>query len=115
MEPGFRSLLWYLLAGTRGGSNRQRILEQLRISPCNAHQLAQRLRLDYRTARHHLSLLERSGVLVRPVGKAYASPYELSPLVAAEFETLLEIVGAAGPHGHVAAGRSRARPGVTTA
>jgi DNA-binding transcriptional ArsR family regulator len=86
MDAGSRSLCWYLLAGTRGGPNRFRILEALRVAPGNAHQLACGLDLDYRTARHHLGLLERSGLVVRPIGRAYASPYELSPWLRAGFD-----------------------------
>lgn len=95
MELANRSLLWYLLAGTRGGPNRLRILEALRLAPCNAHQLAQLLGLDYRTARHHLQTLERGGLIVRPIGHAYASPYELSPQLAAEFDLVLTMLGEA--------------------
>jgi predicted ArsR family transcriptional regulator len=95
MDPGNRSLLWYLLAGTRGGPNRLRILEALRDGPGNAHQLAQTLEFDYRTARHHLQLLERSGLIVRPIGRAYASPYELSPQLRAEFEEVLAMLAEA--------------------
>jgi len=82
MSPGFRSLMWYLLCGTRGGPNRLRILRELERSPANAHQLASSLALDYRTVRHHLRLLERNGAVARPVGDAYAAPYELSPYLA---------------------------------
>lgn len=88
MSPGFRSLMWYLLYGTRGGPNRLRILEELERTPANAHQLAGALALDYRTVRHHLRLLERSGAVTRPVGEAYATPYELSPYLAAHLENL---------------------------
>ena len=90
MSPGFRSLMWYLLCGTRGGPNRLRILEQLERSPANAHQLASSLDLDYRTVRHHLRLLERNGAVGRPVGDAYAAPYELSPYLAEHFQDLRE-------------------------
>ena len=62
MTSAFRSLLWYLLVGTRGGPNRIRILEELRQRPYNAHQLAEALGVDYRTVRHHLVLLERCSV-----------------------------------------------------
>lgn len=88
MSPGFRSLMWYLLYGTRGGPNRRRILEELEVRPGNAHQLASSLALDYRTVRHHLRLLERSGAVARPVGDAYAAPYELSPYLATHLEDL---------------------------
>jgi Helix-turn-helix domain len=88
MSSGYRSLMWYLLFGTRGGPNRRRILDALTLSPANAHQLAATLHLDYRTVRHHLRLLERHGAVVRPVGDAYASPYELAPSTLAYLEVL---------------------------
>jgi DNA-binding transcriptional ArsR family regulator len=91
MNPAFRSLMWYLLAGTRGGPNRRRILELLRASPANAHQLAGTLGLDYRTVRHHLRLLESNGAIVRPLPGAYAPPYELAPYLAAHFDVVAEL------------------------
>jgi DNA-binding transcriptional ArsR family regulator len=108
MSPGFRSLMWYLLCGTRGGPNRLRILERLERSPANAHQLASSLGLDYRTVRHHVQLLERHGAVARPVGEAYAAPYELSPYLAEHFHDLREILTAHPlPSGPVP-GRARA-------
>ena len=88
MNPTFRSLMWYLLVGTRGGPNRRRILEELRRSPANAHQLSATLGLDYRTVRHHLRVLERSGAVTRPVGDAYATPYEICASTSAYLEAL---------------------------
>jgi DNA-binding transcriptional ArsR family regulator len=88
MSPGFRSLMWYLLYGTRGGPNRLRILEALERQPANAHQLSDSLGLDYRTVRHHLRLLERNGAVARPIGDAYATPYELSPYLVAHLEEM---------------------------
>jgi hypothetical protein len=88
MSPGFRSLMWYLLFGTRGGPNRRRLLEELVRSPANAHQLAAALGLDYRTVRHHLQILERNGAVTRPVGNAYAAPYEICASTSAYLETL---------------------------
>jgi hypothetical protein len=96
MSPGFRSLMWYVLFGTRGGPNRRRILDELLRSPSNAHQLAASLALDYRTVRHHLRLLERSGAVVRPIGEAYATPYEIAASAAAYLETV-ELPGRNAP------------------
>ncbi|HTW56483.1 MAG TPA: winged helix-turn-helix domain-containing protein [Thermoplasmata archaeon] len=104
MSPGFRSLMWYLLFGTRGGPNRRRLLETLVRSPANAHQLAESIGLDYRTVRHHLRLLERHGAVSRPVGDAYATPYEISAAASAYLETLDP-----RPPGNVR-GRSTPRP-----
>jgi DNA-binding transcriptional ArsR family regulator len=92
LNPSFRSLMWYLLCGTRGGPNRLRILERLERSPANAHQLSEYLDLDYRTVRHHLRLLERNGAVSRPVGDAYATPYELSPYLAEHFPDLRQTI-----------------------
>lgn len=99
LNPGFRSLMWYLLNGTRGGPNRFRILERLERSPANAYQLASALDLDYRTVRHHLRLLETNGAVSRPVGDAYAAPYELSPYLAEHFQDLREILLEGRPPG----------------
>jgi len=57
VTAALRQLLWYLIAGTRGGMNRARILEALHERPYNANQLSETLGLDYRTIRHHLELL----------------------------------------------------------
>jgi DNA-binding transcriptional ArsR family regulator len=100
MNPAFRSLMWYLLVGTRGGPNRRRILEELHRSPANAHRLASALGLDYRTVRHHLKLLEQNGVVARTVPGAYAPPYELSAYLAEHYTLVLETIVAPTLVGH---------------
>lgn len=93
MSAALRQLLWYLIAGTRGGMNRARIIEALREQPYNANQLADALGLDYRTIRHHLGLLQKNGLVTRPTGDAYAAPYFLSPYLEgnyAVFEAIRE-------------------------
>jgi DNA-binding transcriptional ArsR family regulator len=110
LSPGFRSLMWYLLCGTRGGPNRLRILEELERSPANAHRLSSALGLDYRTVRHHLKLLEQNGAIARPVGDAYASPYELSPYLAEHFPDLRESFRAAGQRHPAGARPARTAP-----
>ena len=91
MSAALRQLLWFLLAGTRGGLNRARIIEALRARPRNANQLGKDLGLDYRTIRHHLDLLLRNGLLTRPAGDAYAAPYFLSPYLEGNFAVFEEI------------------------
>jgi DNA-binding IclR family transcriptional regulator len=108
MSPGFRSLMWYLLFGTRGGPNRRRLLEHLVRSPANAHQLAAALGLDYRTVRHHLRILERNGAVTRPVGNAYAAPYEICASTSAYLETLEPT--ALAPRAGRSLGRHLSRP-----
>lgn len=84
-------LLWYLFAATRGGPNRLRIVELLHERPFNAHQIAERTRLDYRTVCHHLDVLVRHHVLVSPNRDAYAALYFLSGLTTAEWSTVERI------------------------
>jgi len=54
--------LWYLLAGTRGGENRVRLIRSLSEHPKNANQLSEELGLDYNTVRYHLDKLEDHNV-----------------------------------------------------
>ena len=66
--------LWYLLAGTRGGENRARIIRCLLDRPRNPNQLATDLDLDYNTVTHHLDTLEDHGV-VESSGDEYGAIY----------------------------------------
>jgi DNA-binding transcriptional ArsR family regulator len=84
-------ILWYLLAGTRGGPNRIRIIEILADRPHNAHQLAALLDLDYRTVRHHLDVLCANNVLARPTADAYGSLYFISGLLKSHWNKFEEI------------------------
>ena len=70
MEP----VLWYVLTGTRGGTNRVRILRALDERPRNANQLAEALDLDYKTVRHHLEVLVENDVLMDS-GEEYGAVY----------------------------------------
>ena len=59
-----KRLLWWLLAGSVGGVNRGRILEELFQRPHNAHELSKLLHLDYKTIRHHLEVLEKNKLII---------------------------------------------------
>jgi predicted ArsR family transcriptional regulator len=67
-------VLWYVLAGTRGGENRARILQALDERPRNANQLAEDLALDYKTVRHHLDVLVDNDVIATS-GDEYGAVY----------------------------------------
>jgi DNA-binding transcriptional ArsR family regulator len=56
-------VIWYLLAGTRGGEMRARILCLLQKRPMNANRLAAELKVDYKTVQHHLIILSKNGML----------------------------------------------------
>lgn len=70
-------LLWYIIAGTRGGVNRAKIIRTLHERPFNTHQLSEKLELDYRTVAHHLEVLLKNG-LITESGKGYGNMYFLS-------------------------------------
>ncbi|MCX8205027.1 MAG: winged helix-turn-helix domain-containing protein [Candidatus Nezhaarchaeota archaeon] len=90
-EHPLKYLLGWLISGTRGGPTRARIIMALRESPQNANQLAKVLRVDYKTVRHHLEILERNG-LVTSMGKGYGATYFLSPALEENYEVFEEIV-----------------------
>ena len=68
------AVLWYVLTGTRGGTNRVRILRALDERPRNANQIAESLDLDYKTVRHHLDVLCENDVLENS-GDDYGAVY----------------------------------------
>ncbi len=84
-------VLGWLIAGTRGGATRVRIIETLRETPQNANQLANQLGLDYRTIRHHLDVLEKNR-LVTSAGEGYGKTYFLSSLLEENYSQFEEIV-----------------------
>ncbi|WP_439026452.1 winged helix-turn-helix domain-containing protein [Haloarchaeobius sp. DT45] len=69
--------LWYLLVGTRGGTNRVRIIRALSERPRNANQLSEHLEVDYNTIRHHLDMLLDHNV-VEKGGDDYGALYFLT-------------------------------------
>jgi predicted ArsR family transcriptional regulator len=82
--------LWYLIAGTRGGENRARIVRLLDERPRNANQLADELDVDYNTVRHHLEKLADHDV-VETGGGEYGKLYFLTDRFERNRETFEEI------------------------
>jgi DNA-binding transcriptional ArsR family regulator len=83
--------LWYLIAGTRGGINRARILRTLHDRPYNANDLATQLALDYKTVRHHLDVLRENNCVMTLGSETYGTLYSLSPRLQVHFDDFLEI------------------------
>ena len=92
-ESGVQSVkqvLWWLIAGSRGGINRARIILALHTRPYNANQLTRLCSLDYKTVRHHLEVLKKHHIITA-TGEDYGTMYFLSEQTAANFEDFLEI------------------------
>ncbi len=88
-------LLGWLIAGTRGGPTRAKIIESLKDKPQNANQLATLLGMDYKTMRHHLEVLEKNR-LITSVGDRYGATYFLSQVMEDNFSLFEEIMSKIG-------------------
>ncbi len=72
-----KKLLLYLFTSTRGGFSRLRIIIHLLEQPCNTHQLAKKLDLDYKAVQHHMKVLEKNNI-VSKIGEKYGVIFHLS-------------------------------------
>jgi len=88
-------LLGWLIAGTRGGPTRARIIQALKETPQNANQLATLLKMDYKTMRHHLEVLEKNRML-NSIGDRYGATYFLSQTLEDNYALFEEIVNKIG-------------------
>jgi len=86
-----RYILGWLIAGTRGGATRAQIIKTIRETPQNANQLANLLKVDYRTIRHHLNVLQKNGITVS-AGDRYGATYFLSPAMEENYALFEEIL-----------------------
>jgi DNA-binding transcriptional ArsR family regulator len=84
-------LLGWLIAGTRGGPTRARIIQTLKENPQNANQLATLLGMDYRTIRHHLNVLLKNKIITS-VGEGYGIVYFLSQTLEDNYAVFEEIL-----------------------
>jgi DNA-binding transcriptional ArsR family regulator len=84
-------LLGWLIAGTRGGPTRAKIIEILKDTPQNANQLANSLGMDYRTIRHHIEVLEKNKIITS-MGEGYGTTYFLSQVMEENYAVFEEIL-----------------------
>ena len=88
---GLKYILGWLIAGTRGGMTRAKIINALREVPQNANQLATLLGMDYRTIRHHFDVLQKNK-LITSAGEGYGTTYFLSSLLEENYTLFEEIL-----------------------
>jgi DNA-binding transcriptional ArsR family regulator len=94
MSASVRSLkylLGWLIAGTRGGLTRAEMIRVLKETPQNANQLANVLKMDYRTIRHHLKILQKNR-LITSAGEGYGTTYFLAPTMEENYALFEEIL-----------------------
>jgi DNA-binding transcriptional ArsR family regulator len=87
----FKYLLGWLIAGTRGGMTRAKMIQILKETPQNANQLATRLGMDYRTIRHHIEVLQKNRIITS-AGEGYGMTYFLSPAMEENYAVFEEIL-----------------------
>ena len=86
-----KNLLWYLIAGTRGGETRGKIISFLNKEPSNANKIAEKLNLDYKTVRHHLDVLGKNNLLTTVNKGNYGAVYFLSEVMKSHLKDFGEI------------------------
>ena len=91
----FERLLWWLFAGSTGAANRARVLMALRERPQNTQQLAESLRVDYTTARHHLRVLLKNGLVVAE-GEGYGRMFFVSSMAESNWGRFVAILEKTG-------------------
>lgn len=84
-------LLGWLIAGTRGGVTRAKVIKAIHETPQNANQLANALKVDYKTARYHLEVLEKNHI-VTSVGDKYGATYFLTQAMEDNYSVFEEIL-----------------------
>lgn len=73
----FEQTTYWLLSGSKGAINRIKILQLLRETPCNLHELSKKAGLNYKTAQHHITLLLEHHLIVGR-GSKYGQVYFVS-------------------------------------
>jgi predicted ArsR family transcriptional regulator len=84
-------LLGWLIAGTRGGVTRAELIKTIHETPQNANQIATTLKVDYKTARYHLEVLEKNRI-VTSVGDKYGATYFLTQTMEDNYSVFEEIL-----------------------
>jgi DNA-binding transcriptional ArsR family regulator len=92
IDPRFKRVLWYLIASSRGGVNRAKIIDMINTRPANANQIASELKLDYKTVLHHLKVLTENGMIITENKETYGATYFLTPLMEKNYSSFQEIL-----------------------
>jgi predicted transcriptional regulator len=88
---GFEQTMYWLLAGSKGASNRLKIIEFLDKKPGNQNELSKKIGLNYKTVQHHIDLLVENNLLVKK-GDKYGQVYFLSPQLHEKLELFKKLL-----------------------
>ena len=87
----FKMILWSIIAGTRGGVNRAKILNLVKDTPMNANKIATVLSLDHKTVVHHVKILSKNELIIK-ADKDYGAEYQLTKIMKENQSALEEIM-----------------------
>jgi predicted transcriptional regulator len=86
-----KRVLWYLIAGSRGGANRARIIQAIHDRPYNVNQLSIELNLDYKTIKHHVKVLNDHSI-INSGNEKYGAMFFLSDRMEENYPIFLDIL-----------------------
>src|SRR3989338_6732400 len=78
----YLGVIFYLYK--RIGNSRGKIIDLLKRNPSNANKIAEMLKLDYKTIRHHLEVLEKNNIITAVNKGNYGAVYFLSEIMKAD-------------------------------
>ena len=87
----FKMILWAIIAGTRGGVNRAKILNLIKNNPLNSNKIATELNLDHKTVAHHVKILSKNELIIK-AEKNYGAEYQLTQIMTENQNVLEEIM-----------------------
>jgi len=90
-NPRFKNILWFIIAGTKGGINRAKILNLIKDTPMNANKIATALNLDHKTIAHHVKILSKNELVIK-AEKDYGAEYQLTQIMKENHMVLEEIM-----------------------
>ena len=85
-----KMLIWAVFAGSKGATNRIKIINLLTKNPYNINRLSEELHLDYKTIQHHVRVLEANN-FIRRDESSYPTIYFIAPLLEASMDIFEEI------------------------
>ena len=90
-DPYVRQKFVSVFTGMGGRWTRMRILCALTEFPANTQQLADMLKLDYKTVKHNIGVLEKNEFIVR-TGDGYGDIFSVAEMISSNLPTLYKVI-----------------------